>query len=241
MSLHRMSDWILKLKSINTNFSKQLINNKEKDTKRLLDSGLPMFNSYMLPFSNFSKKNLKLLYFLNKYDAFFIRIWPRVKGVSRERKKDLKTFQECYNFLLDKIIKGRECDYDIHLGEYEKPLWSGTIISNANKVIIEIGIGEHVELEHGKIIPIVGIYDGYGSMKYDSKNFKADIVEKFNQNLLIEAKKIIWQALAYIKTHQSFDNIPKYTFKKGYFCFVYTKDTHRIIFIDYKDNDSYLF
>lgn len=244
MAGNRMSEWILNIN--NSVLAKSLVNNKDVDTKCLLNSGLPQFDSYLLPFFKFKKDNYILISFLNKYGSFFVRAWPRVNDLSRHRQKNLKTFEECYNFLINEaFVKGRENDYDVHLGEFEESLFSGTLISNGKKVIAELALGDHISLEHGKSIPLLGIYDYHNGKKFKNMyyvvdNFKSFLGHKYNEKLFIKCKTVIWKALKYIKESKNGYNFPDYTLKKGYFCFVYTKKTNRIIFIDYKTNESYL-
>lgn len=232
-----ISDWIIAGKNKGLEGAvKDFHTEKLEDDRRLIESGLPVFDRFETPYSDFFKQNKALMKFLSRYNSFIIRALP-VKGkndLPRRPKIGLHSFEECKKFLLklfseDKAMVGNEKFYNVSLVEHAKNRGSGIIVSNPRKVLVDLGKCNLEQLSHG--------YNPTLSCNIDLTGV-GHITDKIKW--LIEGnprdKEIMWKALRYIELSRDTFN-PYYM--RGYFEFIIL-EKDRIVFWDYKINPMYL-
>jgi len=203
---------------------------KLEDYQRLKNSGLPVFNDFQLPYSQFNRNNVELTNFLSIYKGFVIRLLPNTKKIPRKYKIGVKSFEECKNFL-EKSAEGEDkWIYIVLLTEYELSKGSGIIISNPREVRVEIGDFGIDELSHGKdpliscLIDLTGIGHITDKMQWGKNKWT------------LENEREVLRSLRHIELTRDIFN-PLYM--RGYFEFVISEDK-RIRFLDYKTNENYL-
>lgn len=228
------SDWIIKMQEAGFHdLAMEFHSEKFQDYKRLKESGLPIFDDFIVLFNQFKKENENLREFLSKYKGFVIRAIPNTRELPRRYKIGVSDFDGCQKFLEQTILPQHKEKYSILLTEHEPTDWAGIIISRQNNVLIEVAQSGLDELSGGKVIPSGGYFayhdfKPFQSMKYNTENIKE--------------MELMWGALQYLRKDLSSDLnlLPNINFIKGYFEFVKTKKTNKIKFLDFKINKSYL-
>ncbi|MFZ5955469.1 MAG: hypothetical protein ACOYT4_03510 [Nanoarchaeota archaeon] len=222
-----ISDWIISGDKQGFSSINDYHTNKFEDYLRLKKSGLPTFEDYITPIEEFKDANVNLKRFLDSHKTFTVRAIPNTKELPRRYKIGVKNFEECISFL-EKNIEGNRNNYTVFLTEYERNKYSGIIISNSQKVLIEIGQGNLDELSHGKdpLITCRINLDAIGHMQN-----KIEWIRYNEQN-----KDLILRSLKYLElNHDHFNPL----YRRGYFEFIITEGD-KIKFLDFKTNENYL-
>jgi hypothetical protein len=254
---HTMSDWMNSLKSAGQERIANLYQTSRiEDDKRLLKSGLPVYDRILVSYQKFSEQNRKVARFLSKYQSYVIRALPKSGEGLRRPKIGLKNYKECRDFL-DSLFEpggdlhGKEREYVVSLVEHEPAIGSGVIISNLERTVIEISEQGLDDLSHGKISDAIqGIYDFHGiypfrEMRYSTEDpKKIELMQRAIDYIRNNPLQMIWQFLKNIppglprNKYSIWMLLLNLEFKTGYFEFVITK-SGRIFFWDFKTNPAY--
>ena len=205
--------------------SKSFFSDKRKDYEGLKQSGLPVFDDFVVPFEQFEEGNEKLKRFLSQHEGFVVRAIPKMEGLPRRYKIGVHNFSDCQNFLHEIQRKDRS-KYLVFLTEYEPTDWGGIIISRPQNIFIEVSEDGLDKLSHGQVIPI-----GEYLELCDYDHFK-----KIENNASTSGR-VMWSALEHLIKDSPTAGIPN--LMKGYFEFVRTQ-RGKIKFLDYKTNEAYL-
>lgn len=215
------------------------------DDERLVQSGFPYFKRIVIPYKVFIKEPKKLKEFMLKYKEFMIRVLPspEKKDLPRRYKiggvynfKDCKEFLN-YLFSKDKELIGNQEFYNISLTEHEFTDIGGNLISNQQRVIIESkksnknksGLAALCEGQNPDLSCVIDLsMQGYLNEKI---NWIPEITD--NNRKIFE---IMLRALSYIELIRDRSD-PLYM--KGYFEWLHTKKSDRIIFWDYKNQEIF--
>lgn len=235
-----ISDWIIAMKKAGLEeLAKKYHTEKSIDDTRLINSGLPTFDRFQVPYDQFREDNEGVIDFLAKYKQFIIRALP-IKGrpnLPRRPKLDgpVYTFEDCIKYLDILFSKGRELEgkegeYNVSLVENIPTKGSGIIMSRNQDLIIEISEENLADLSHGQGPTVWGHFANHNhhfkSMRYHTEDF--------------QQREFIWNALQFIRKDLPTDSIfPNIKFTKGYFEFVITEN-NEVRFWDYKINEMYL-
>lgn len=250
-----MTDWMKALSdhSINVGFSKKATS-RLVQLERLANSGLPTYKFHFFSLSS--------LFSDNGFDQRLVEVYESHEGnvVARVISKDGlvritsigKSLEDNLAFFRSKLISklGLKLSYslnDINLSdyvlvvnEYDPAKYSGVIISDKDRLIIEIVEDDNLEkLCHGRVIPWTAEFKEelpyqFRRMKYYDFRLNDSEKESF-------VKKLMWQVVKSIsKEEPSSGNIPNYIPKLGYFEFVISKKDGKLRFIDYNPDFSKL-
>ena len=200
---------------------------KLEDSRRLENSGLPVYEGMVLHYLDFHSANKDLMDFLNKHYGFVVRAIP-LPSWPRRYKIGVRNFKECIDFLQG-VVGGNGGLYSVYITGWEQQIKSGIIFSNPRKVIAEVGECGLDELSHGHNPVASCIIDltGVGHI-----TDKATWLKEGG----FKDQEFLWKALKHIELSRDSFN-PHY--RKGYFEFAQTK-SGRILFVDYKINSMYL-
>ena len=231
-----ISDWIVSLRNAGfEEFAESFHTEKSGDDKRLIESGLPIFDRFQVPYPQFTEDNKEVMGFLLKYEQFVVRALP-IEGrcdLSRRPKIGVYTFDECREFLdelfLEDKFRGNEEFYNVSLVEREPAKESGIIISREGDMLIDIGECGLDKLSHGEN-PSASCSVDFSRIGYITNKMHWTV----GGNL--EDEKLVQRVLRYIELSRDSFN-PH--FMKGYFEFLVT-DSDRIVFWDFKVNEMYL-
>src|SRR3989344_2601884 len=230
-----MSDWVIEMEKRGLEETAQgFHSDKLTDYNRLKESGLPIFDDFIIPFSEFDSKNEELVRFLSKYQGFVIRAIPNVKDLPRRYKIGVHSFEECTSFLSENVKNEDNSKYNVFLTEHEPTNWSGVIISRGGDALVEISSEPLDELSHGQVDSSL-IYLGH----FAKHNFSSFGSMKYNTRGLLQ-RNLIWRTLQHLREDlpSESETFPNISFRKGYFEFVVTEETGKIKFLDYKVKES---
>lgn len=211
-----MANWISKTKdiSLSQKFSQNLTKLQRLEILKSLN--LPLEEYIYIAHENSQEKIKEIVEFVDKKEKLLLIAIPKKECIPRKFKESESSFSNVKHFIseINKNLKGEE--WDLLIKNHEAPKKSGTIISNRNKLIIEISnksLSDHLE---GKGIPETYILN---------KNNQEEI-----SNVRLESKhyfKEIKDILANIKEIE------------GYFEFIIGTD-NKLKFWEYKNDAKYL-
>ena len=226
-----ISDWIEKAKRTKADLN-ALDTKKREDMARLRNCRLPQFDSFDLPYSEFSKDNEELMEFIKKNRRVTIRALPnesgKAKGFTRQYRIGWPcNYHSCKGFL-NEIISWNVNDYDVGMTAWEHNHYGFVLISAPRFVFGELG-KKLVDLSHGLEIPLASfVVDRSRVGHLEDKTRWIGARSRKSASQLLEALK-------YIK--EPSDNFNP-SFIEGYFEGVVTKSG--VKFLDYKVNPAYL-
>ncbi|MFH1505628.1 MAG: hypothetical protein ABIE94_01415 [archaeon] len=229
-----ISDWIIQMKKSPGlhQLGRDFHTNKIVDSDRLIQSGLPTLDHLKMPYNDFVRCTPELEAFLARHKAYVVRAIPNTDAIHRQYNVGVYSYEDCLDFLNMAIEEGDEDKHKVYLTEYEPESWAGIIISRPRDVLIEVAKVSLAELSHDQVNSVGGRYASHtGSIK--TMRYTTDDPE---------AISLMWAALQYLRKRDLPDSpfFPELDLVPGYFEFVVTKETNRIMFLDYKVNDTYL-
>ncbi len=216
-----------------------------QDDERLEKSGLPYFRKIVIPHKDFIQEPKKLREFMSRYNEFMIRVLPvpEKKNLPRRYKmggvynfKDCKEFLD-YLFSNDSELISNEKFYSISLAEHEFTDIGGNLVSNQQRVIIESkksrknkgGLAALCEGENPDLSCIIDLsIPGH-------LNEKTSWIPEINEKNR-KISEIMLRTLSYIELIRDKFN-PFYL--RGYFEWLHTRKSDRIVFWDYKDKEIF--
>jgi hypothetical protein len=226
-----ISDWIEIARRTKVDLS-GLDTKKREDMERLRNSGLPQFDSFDLPYSEFTKDNKELMMFIRKNERVTIRALPKESGKAKGFTREYEigwpcSYDSCRGFL-NEVIAGNVDDYDVGMTSWEYNHYGFVLISSPKFVFGELG-KRLDNLSHGLEVPLASFVvdrSGVGHLEDKTRWIKAR--NKKSASKLLEALKHI---------KEPSDNFNP-SFLEGYFEGVITKSG--VKFLDYKVNQAYL-
>ncbi len=206
------SDWFKKAKEKGVPLGKYLVINQPQDIDRLHNSGLPFYDFILIDGKDYNEKKEEIREFSKKYPKKWIRICNKNKKDERYYKLDLETYDDIISYI--ESLNVDIGNFNMQLFEYCDNKFGGNIVSEGDKVVIEIIAGTQGLVSSSGEPFFHGSMDALGNLTF----FEKEVPEKFR----ITAKNVI----NYIK-------ISRNEFLKGYFEFI-VSDKGKIYFLDYK-------
>ncbi len=205
-----LSGWFKASKEKNIPLEKYIVVNYPKDLARLHSSGLPFYDLIIIDGEKYEKEKIRI--FSKKYKLNWVRVYNKNKKGERYYKLNLKNYDDIISFIESLNINLK--DFDIQIFEYQINRFGGNIVSENNKISIEIIKGKQ-ELVSRSYEPFFhGAINNTGRLNFLEK----DVPKKIKA----AAEKVI----KHIK-------IERNEFLKGYFEFV-VSDENKVYFVDYK-------
>lgn len=195
--------------------------------KRLAESGLPTYEFHFFGFEEFFSEEKRIMEIYERYEG---RVVARAMPASRRYLQRYcfidKPLHETKISLNESIAPESRKDYTIVLNEYEPAHYCGIMLSEQDKLSIEMVREPNLEnLAHGHCTPwhaefTAAVKGALKAMRY--KNVEAP-----------EERQNMWNAVKSISSMEYGGAFPYYEPRCGYFEFVIS-DAGRIKFIDYK-------
>ena len=230
-----ISDWIIAMDRAGiTDLAADFHTKKLEDDERLIKSCLPITPGFKLQYTDFSRDNKALMAFLAEHPVdlhhdFVTRAIPDGPDLTRRFKVPTKSYEEIGDFLRQEIAEGNEHRYSVFLTARETNRSCGVIISRDTDVMVEIGGDDLPALCHGED-PVASCYIDLTGVGHLENKMHWGIEGTH------DAQRLVRRSLDLIElTRDSFN--PHY--RKGYFEFVVTEVTDRVLFVDYKVNPRY--
>lgn len=204
---------------------------KQEKMRILMQSGLPQYDCRILPYSEFNSSNSELMQFFEAHlaqgEGFCVRALPTEEGIktgfTRKFKYGFLTFQDCTEFLKEKV---KDISlYDVGLTSWVPSDYGMVIIAGMEAGRCILGeIGKKVDdLTAGRETPLAGFTI--------DRRVVGHLEDKTNWHICNEeaARDFLWGALREnVCLGDSFNPFVRY----GYFEAVVTKE-HKTKFIDY--------
>jgi hypothetical protein len=224
-----ISDWIIALnKAGNFDLARAFASKKIEDYERLKSTGLPVLADFKVPFARFNEKNKRLGSFLGNHNQFVVRAIPNTNELPRRYEIGVETIDDCLAFLGENVRESDENKYTIFLTEYEPTSWSGITIADDNGLLVDVSRDGLDKLSHGLAKDVFGGFmPNYGVGRFKVMSYEREDVE---------SRGVMLRALNAIRKNSGFilnDGL------EGYFEFVVTEETNRLVFVDYKVNSAY--
>ncbi|MDD5253720.1 MAG: hypothetical protein PHG05_01270 [Candidatus Nanoarchaeia archaeon] len=225
-----ISDWVIAAEKERIDLGR-FHSDKLEDWRRLKGSGLPIYDFIIVHVEDIKAGDPLVSNFLNKYPRFVVYAIPNTKEMPRRYKLNLKSFEECNNFLRE-TINPRDCKkYTIILEDYGVgDKIGGVIISKNSEVLIEAAEGTLEKMSHGDIPLFLSCKIDLGKVGH-IENKMEWFIGKNNLNM-----KFVRFIIDYIDLAKDIFN-PH--LMKGYFEFIITNNDE-LKFLDYKINEMYL-
>lgn len=224
-----MSDWIISMKEKGLrDFATSLHSEKIEDSKRLENSGLPVFRGLRLDYQDFNEQNHSLMNFINSCrKGVVIRALPQTPNLPRRYKIGAQGYCECEQFLRRNVVKDN--NYVVYITEWEPQNRAAIIISNPKRVLVEVGKCSLDDLSHGGNFTLSCNIDLTSVGHLENKIIWTKRGDHKDQKVMKKALRTLEL------TRDSFNPY----FKRGYFELVSTISGH-VKFVDYKVNEMYL-
>jgi hypothetical protein len=220
--------WSNALKKIgNPDIASNFETDANRDFELVKQLKLQTYDSYQIPVSEF----LRNYSYYEKnfiYEKYYLLLIPLTEELQKYSLVGFPTMREAKDFVVEKT-KYKVEHYLLRISEYEINIYGGSIMSNDNIVVTEMGRGNQNLVAYGNTNVI------------SARLTPTTISVKYTTNDLSE-RNLLWNAMSailrYDETQYKVHTIRGFIFLKGYFEFAYTMhrdDPHlRLVFFDVK-------
>jgi len=213
--------------------------NVVEDFHLLKALGLPTYDAYLLPCSEFMEKYAWFKkHFVHTH--YYLNLLPNEAGFRKLSLVGFGDLDEARSFISCHLHRSYQ-NYMLRVSEFESNLYGGSVMSESDVVLAELSPGLQQEVANGAV-PVVGVtLTSYASCaKYTTD-------DSFERTLLwraIEAIMVRERADAMMPATASLvHECRRHWFIKGYFEFAYTQASEdgplRLVFFDVKFGPAY--
>lgn len=196
-----------------------------EDFRRIEIFGLPTYHRLLLEPQKFIQ-NLNYYEQTFRYSAYYAQVYPQTIGLKKYNLMNFTKLSELLPFLKQNI--GEYMDrYVLLISEFEENIYGGSVMSDGNKVIIDLVEGLQNQISYGRGVSFSCVVKSTNELIFTSG------CDEFVKSLFNEVLDSI----------SVLGNSKKQDYLLGYFEFAFTKRADsknlRLVFFDYKEDTKF--